>query len=255
MDFNWYRKLHEGRCIFRSKQKIEVYANSKFIWIQFNTRFIQSMIIKKKPHRVVLPYLHHFLLFTKLFPGNICLLGLGGGCAIHLLKPLLKEHTITAVELHEDMIHIAKNFICDSAEHFMSRNTRQYQHLLVDLGDADGFPIPCKTEKFIRDCYHALTIQGQLMINLTHFSDVEFFKPIIKQLFNENPLIIEADGNWIISINKNTSKKKIIHMLEYTGHVKSLNWHPGHGELLTLNNQWFTKIKRFLFKLKNVNRI
>jgi spermidine synthase len=266
MDFNWYRKLNEGRCIYRSKQNIEVYENSKFLWIQFNARFIQSMIIKKRPQRPVLPYLHQFLLFTKLSPGNICLLGLGGGCAIHLLRPLLQEHTITAVELHEDMIHIAKKFfnipqhpnlhiICNSAEQFISNNTEQYQHLLVDLGDLDGFPKLCKTEKFIVDCYHALASHGQLMINLTHFSDVTFFKSIIKEIFNENPLIIEADGNWILSINKNTPREVIIHMLQSNGHIKSLHWHPGHGELLTLNHQWFTKIKQFLFRLKNENRI
>ena len=266
MDFNWFRKLNEGRCIYRSKQNIEVHENSKFLWIQFNARFIQSIIIKKRPHRPVLPYLHHFVLFTKLSPGNVCLLGLGGGCAIHILKPLLQKHNITAIELHEDMIDIAKNFfnipahpnlliICNSAERYMSQNTNQYQHLLVDLGDLEGFPKSCKTKQFIHDCYHALANEGQLMINLTNFTDVTFFKPFIKDVFNENPLIIEAEGNWIVSINKNTPRETIIHMLQYSGYIKSMYWHPGHGELLSLNHQWLTNIKRFLFRLKNATRI
>lgn len=266
MDLNWYNKLNKGRCIYRSPQNIEVYQNSKFIWIQFNALFIQSMIVKKKPHHPILPYLNHFLLFTKLTPGPICLLGLGGGCVVHILRPLLDQHSLTAVEIHEDMIHIAKQFfklpehqnlniICNSAENFMSQNQKKYKHLLIDLGNATGFPKECRTTLFIEHCYAALEEGGILMMNLTHYSDISFFKPIIQSIFRQNPLIIEADGNWILSVNKNSTKKILINMLKNSGFLKSFYWHSGLGEMISLHNNWIGKIKYFINKFIKTNRI
>lgn len=258
MDVDWYKKMLRGRCIHRSKQAIEVFENRQYIWIQFNTRFIQSMISKKKPHQPILPYLPNFLLFTQIYPGNICLLGLGGGSAIHALLPHV-QHQITAVELYEDMIDIANKYfklpkhpnikiIHASAEEFVEKNTQKYRHLLVDLGDQEGFPSQCRNEIFVKHCYHTLDHNGFMMLNLTQFSDLNFFKPLLKAEFNQIPLVIEADGNWILAIGKNISRACIIEKLQQMGYIKSLNWHPGHGELLRLHPRWLRKIKQCIFK-------
>lgn len=263
MDFNWYNKMLQGRCIYRSQQNIEVFENSQYRWIQFNARFIQSMISKKKPHLPVLPYLPHFLLFTRIFPGNICLLGLGGGCALHVLS-LHLNHALVAVERYEDMIHIAKTFfnipehpnihiVHDSAEHFIANTQNQYRHLLIDLGDKEGFPESCRNQTFIDHCYHALQDKGILMLNLSHYPDLNFFKPLLKLQFSQSPLVIEADGNWILSVGKKISRDDILQKLQQMGYLKSHHWHPGHGELLTLHPAWLIKIKQFFLKFLDAN--
>lgn len=117
------------------------------------------------PSKPLLPYLPAMILFVKQIQGDVCLLGLGGGGAIHAMKH--SAHHIVAVEKYGEMIFICRQYfyihqqeqleiVQQSAEAFIQQNQKPFDHILIDLCDHFGFPKECRNIAFLGQCYNSL---------------------------------------------------------------------------------------------------
>ena len=256
MNISNLKLYSQAKCIFQSKDEIYVYERRPYRWIIFNERYIQTMIHIHKPERPMLPYLHPFAVFCQLRPGNILLLGLGGGGLIHYLKPILKNHAITAIEKYPTMIAIAKdyfylpthphlNIICADAKTYLHQREKTYPYILMDLGDLNGFPSDCANTHFFEHTYQNLTDEGVLVLNLTHSNEIPKFKDILTKIFTVTPLIISANGNWLLVVTKHAQAKvKLIELLNNNFYIKTYEWIPSFGACIQLHSQSLQKIRK-----------
>lgn len=262
---NWLECIKQGKCIHKSRNGIYVYENQHYRWVLFNERFIQSLMHKKKPKKALIPYLNTLSLFQKLYPGDTCLLGLGAGSIVHHINHV--DHSLDVVEIHPDMIEIAEKFFylpqspqlrihCQCANEFLQTHPETFFHILVDLGDENGFPEQLKNQAFFKHIYQRLKPGGFLAVNLCQFHDLNVFKKLLKEVFGYYPLVIEAQGNWILFARKNHSKQSLVDTLKENCHLKSFIWHPTYGEIAHLHQPWIQKIQAFLspiyFRVKNI---
>ena len=253
---HWTHLIKTGKCIYKSHHNIYVYENSKYRWLLFNEHFIQSLMNKKNPKKILIPYLDVMLIFPNLYPGKTCLLGLGGGSIVrHLID---KNFSVKVVEILPDMIEVAKHFFhlpsteqltihCTCAQTFLIQTNEQFDHLIVDLGDYSGFPQNLKNKSFIELIFKAMKPGGYCTINLPQFYDIAWFKTLIQEVFSHLPVVIEAQGNWILLIQKQEKKQVLIDILLQKNHLKHLTWHPYYGEIAVLHRPWVQKIKNYLF--------
>jgi len=262
---NWLQCIKQGKCIHKTRNSIYVYENKRYRWVLFNERFIQSLMDKKNPKKTVIPYLNTLRLFQNMLPGNTCLLGLGAGSLIHqLLHP---GYQLDIVEILPDMIDVAEKFFylpknpavkihCQCANQFLQQHQENFLHIIVDLGDENGFPEQLKNIDFFKHLYQRLEKNGFLAFNLCQFHDINVFKPLFKELFGYYPLVIEVDGNWLLFARKNQSKQSLVNILQNKYYLKSLIWHPTYGEIAHLNTPLVQKFKAFLstwgWKCKNI---
>jgi spermidine synthase len=258
-----FQKLKDpkNKCIHISANDISVFEKKPFRWVEFNKKYIQTMINLNHPHKPILPYLRPLMIFSLLNPGDLLLLGLGGGGLIHVLKKQQPDTKITVIEKYDEMIKIAKKFflvkedkflkiVNQSADVFLSENTSAYQHIIIDLGDKDGFPISCFNLDFFINAHKALKEDGIIVLNLPNHHEIESFKPLFIDSFGAFPLIIYAEGNWILVATKMPNKKqKVIELLKKNYLLKSYEWDNITGAHIHLNTTSQQFIKKHINKL------
>lgn len=261
---NIYKQLEakQKNCIYKSPQGILVYQRHRYRWVLFNDLYIQTMIDTKKLERPLLPYLNPMLKLLSITPGQLCLLGLGGGGAIHALNPFL--HQITVVEKYQEMIDIAKNFffvketpnlsiVCDCAANFLKQNQAQFQHIIVDLGDKYGFPGVCQNLEFFSNAYKCLTDNGLLILNLTHHSQIKDFFHLLQTVFNQRPFAISAQGNWLLVVVKGAlARERLIEQLNKAQLIKSFSWDVEFGEQMYLRSSISISLHQLKAKVLNI---
>lgn len=151
----WFTKF--GTCIFTSPSGYKVYENFFYRWLTLDSSVLQTVINKRSPHKPILYYLPALTLMARNYPKECCLLGLGGAGAVQMLSsyPL----SITAVDNSAEIIEIAQTYfminkapqlqiVHQSGELYLEQCTTQYDHLLVDLYNAQSFPPECNNEHF-----------------------------------------------------------------------------------------------------------
>jgi len=236
-----------SKKIAQSAELISVYEKHPYRWILFNYKFIQSMIDIKRPHRIILPYLHYFLIFARKRPGNILLLGLGGGSAVHVLHHQNSNRKLTVIEKYATMIKLAQHYfflpatdnikiLCQSAEMYLMTTTSTYAHILIDLGDEHGYPADCKTKDFFKSVYEHLAPEGIVCLNLSSHRELAEIKQRMTEVFLSPPLLIEAESNWILTHCK-LGKAHLLGLLQAEGLIKSHFWSPELGETLVLRSE------------------
>ncbi len=198
----WKTKF--GRCIDQMPG-VYVYQNFFYRWLTFDSQAIQTLIHRYQPHRHSLRYLIPFSLGVRTKPGTCCLLGLGGGGVVHKIQPYLKDKTITAVELDQNVIQMAyKHFMLESLENlkvihqdaylFIKTSQYQYMHILVDLYSAHHFPLSCQNADFFACCKQRLCENGIISMNLASIQDAWQILQHIRLIFGQNTLCIPVKG-------------------------------------------------------------
>ena len=238
---NW--KTVGGHCIYRFEKEIYVLENLFFRWLKFNSEGIQTLIFKPLPHKFGLEYIPYFTLAIQKQPGTCCLLGLGGAGVAHSLSTMISE--ITAVEISQEVISIAKNFfkldkipqlkiIEAEAALFIETNNTVYTHILIDLFTKDSFPVSCMNIKFFENCKNSLEEQGVLAINIANSKE---HRPIflwIRKLFGFSTVVIpiKHSSNLIILAYKNLKSYELINNLYSTINNLKLVWDPSWGTMV-----------------------
>lgn len=255
---NWLNKIKNKKCIHQRKNQIFVFENKRYRWLTFNENFIQSLMDKKNPKKLIIPYLNTLCLFHRENPGSTCLLGLGSGSLVHHLQH--PHYPLTVVEHLSDVIDIARNYfflpnidaiqiknMC--AMNFFKTTSDMFKHIIIDLGNEEGFPPACKSNEFFQNIHAHLLPEGFLTLNLPSFSDLAFFKPLFKSIFGTHPLIISENGNWVLMASKKHTQTDLITMLQNKHILKSFIWHPHYGDLAILRSPFSQKIQGFIHQI------
>lgn len=107
---------------------------------------------------------------------NILILGMGGGSIIHYLLEKNNHATIDAVEWDEEVIRIAEhyfgiqinkqlNIFQDDALHFLQKQSKMYELILVDLFTDTEVPAFCFTPDFFSQLKRITSPNGEIIFN------------------------------------------------------------------------------------------
>lgn len=235
----WQVKL--GRCIYKSPSGYEVYQNFLYRWLTLGSSALQTVINRRKPQRSVLRYLPALTMMARFYPGNLCLLGLGGAGLLHLLTGFKWNHSLVAVDSSVEILDIAKRFFmveripnlklihCNAMD-YLQGVTIRYKHVIADLYDANHFPVECATEEFFILCKRALTEDGILAVNLANIKEQWPIFQLIKKQFKTAVVIpIRKSANLVVIASANNDKEFFIEQIRNTLEVKKIVWVKNWG--------------------------
>lgn len=235
-------KTFLGRCIYQSKNGVEVFQNFLYRWLKFKGKAIQSLLNRYFPERPGLYYVNLLTLFVKLKPASCCMLGLGGAGIAHALSPF--NIPLTVVESESEIIRVAQRFfmldqltnleiIHGQAERFVNQTKQSYHHLLIDLFNAENFPPECNTEQFFSDCKERLLPNGILAVNLANIKEQWPIFELIRNNFSHCTLSVSVkkSANIVIFATKGKSIDHLVEMLKHHKKLKRLFWDTKWGNV------------------------
>lgn len=236
-----------GHCIHRSPSGACVYQNLFYRWLTFNSDALQSLIRRKHPEKPMFGYISPLTLAARTVPGETCLLGLGGAAVAHTLAPHLKTAGITAVDNNLDIIHIASSYfmterlknmavIQDDANHFVKKCTHRYQHLMVDLYNADAFPTQCNTLDFFSNCRRLLRPNGIFALNIANLNEQWLLAQRVRDCFFKKTVSfpIKGSSNMVILACNSPSVEPLLALLKNSRRIKKLSWDARWGCIATM---------------------
>lgn len=147
--------------------------------LHFSMLEIQSSMIKRAPHRLMLRYTRTMMRFLSLNaqPRHIGMVGLGGGSMVKYCYRKLPDTMISVAEINPNVIALREQFLipndddrlrisCEDGATFVRRQPGVFDVLLVDGFDNAGQPPQLCSQQFYSHCYRSLTPTGVLVANL-----------------------------------------------------------------------------------------
>lgn len=225
------------RCIYQSSSGIRVYQNPRFRWLTFGNQFIQTVIRRRHPQRPALDYISLIIQVVLNSPGDCCLLGLGGAGIAHALRPGLGTASIIAVDNNQEVIDIANRYfnlsdinhlitIHQNADRFVATAAGHYQHMLIDLHDANAFPHECNHPQFFAHCHALIKPGGTLIVNVLNIQKNRSLFEYIQRQFNNDVILvpIKATTNTLIVAYHLTHRNQLLNRVKTHGFIKHLIW-------------------------------
>lgn len=236
-------KTKFGLCIYTSPSGYKVYQNFFYRWLTLESNALQTIIYRYRPQRPVLHYLPVITLMARQFPGNTCLLGLGGASVAQMLSAACPKSPIVAVDCSEEIIHIAKQFfmtdslsgltiVQENAIDHLRACQKVYQHILIDLYDAKEFPRECQREEFFIYSKNSLKEGGFIAVNLANYHEQWPILQLIKKQFNNTLIIpIKKSANIIVLASAQESNQAFIHQMQSCPEIRQMCWMEGWGNV------------------------
>lgn len=191
--------------------ELRVFDDGQRRLLSFGPGDEQSACLKADPARLVFSYTQAMLL-ALLFsePRKALCLGLGAGSLATALHKHCKGIKITAVELRQSVIEIAKDFFylpqgkrlllhCADAQDFVAQDNASYDLILSDLYTAQGLAGIQSEPEFLSQSAARLKAEGLLVINCWRQHQRQ--DGLLEQLarhFAEIRGCETADGNWLL---------------------------------------------------------
>lgn len=240
-------KTFFNRCIYQSNSGLRVYQNLFYRWLTFNTKPIQTLLRRAHPSRPMLSYLTPLTIGVRTLPADTCLLGLGGGGALHFLENKLQKGMLDAVEASSEVISIARryfyvdelrssNIIHQKAEYFIRHCSKQYHHILIDLFTESAFPKACFNTQFFERCFERLKPGGVLAINIACTQQYEkIFKFIYTICGNAMVSIpIDKSANIMLLASHSLSSDQLIKLIEKEHKIINHHWDTTFGRVVRI---------------------
>lgn len=243
---NPYLQTLIGRSIYHS-DAIEIRQNLCYRWLSFQDRTcIQTIIHRHWPHKAAMSYLAPFTLALRAQPGPTCLLGLGGGAVVHFATPYLKSHPVLAIEADDEVIRLASQyFMLDTiptltilhqqAQTFIAQANTSYQHILIDIYTATGFPKSCAQQDFFAQCKQQLTADGFLALNLVNFQREFFILTHLRAVFNQVTLCIPTPSSANMIVLAAHSSEALLALVNTNTKLKTLVWDSVFGYMARIS--------------------
>lgn len=235
-------KTFAGIRIYQGVNGITVHQNPIYRWLTLGSDAIQTLINRRHPERSGLRYIQPLTLAARAMPGMCCLLGLGGAGVAHALTLCFRDVQIDAVESNLDVIDIASEwFMTAQLKHlqvihqdaflFIQHTEKRYQHLIIDLFNANSFPVHCNNAEFFEHCQRVLLPGGILAVNLANLYEQWPVFMHIREHFPQCTVSIPVKGtaNMIVLAYKGESIKPLLNLIEGESGLKRLNWDAHWG--------------------------
>lgn len=231
-----------GRCIYESNSGFQVHQNARYRWLTTGNHVLQTLINRRHPEKIGLEYISPLVQMVLTFPGDCCLLGLGGGGIPHALFPALANANMVAVDSSQDVIDIATKYfktdrvinlttIHQNAQDFVQSISQTYQHIIIDVYNSNHYPIECNNDAFFTHCKALLKPEGIMTINLIDLRKQWPLFQRIRNQFNNCTITVPIKGtsnSLVFAFNLEKSR----HFLNKIGTIqciKSLVWDPLWG--------------------------
>ncbi len=154
-----------------------------------------------------------FLLFRP-DPRNVLLLGLGGGSLAKFCLKHLPGTAVTTVEIDPDVIALKDEFhvppegptfsiVNDDAARFVALTQEEWDVIVVDCFDPDGYSPSVMTREFFQDARDALSKKGVLVSNLVGEKSERLAQlDCIRAAFGDNMVLLpdKTDGNLVVFV-------------------------------------------------------
>ncbi|MCL1142310.1 spermidine synthase [Shewanella gaetbuli] len=204
-----YKVLFTGADTFGD---IFVLDDGHFRVLSFGDNDEQSKMDKSQPF--VPQHIYVQAMLTVLMvkqPKSVIIMGLGGGALVHALRHYDAAIKITAVELREQVIHIAKRFfqlpigkkltlIHQDASHFLTAGEfKKADVMFVDIYSAKGVDPKLLSLEFTENCFKGLKSDGVLVLNCwkEHKNNPELLAHL-QQCFSHIYACLTGGGNWVV---------------------------------------------------------
>lgn len=232
----WHTRF--GTCIYTSASGYKVFQNPLYRWLTFGNDALQTVINRRAPHKPVLYYLPILTLMQRGAPDDCCILGVGGGAALHMLHS--QQTTITAVDKDEEVIDIARRFfmidtlknvniIQQDAQEYLQSTNKTYKNLLIDLANAHRFPPECTNQSFFSLCREK-TKDGFISLNCINLHEHQTLIQLLKEHFKNTLIIpIKKCTNVIIIASNHEDRNDFFNRIQHHGHIKKIFWIPPWG--------------------------
>ena len=235
-------KTWGGRCIYQM-EGIRVQQNFFYRWLTFDDGALQTVINRRCPARSFLQYIKPLTLCARTAPGNSCLLGLGGASAAHALQPYLKPFKLDVVENNQTVINIARTYfntqtiqnmhiIHQDALTFVQQTTSDtYKHIMIDLFNAQTFPVQCNNSDFFKQCHRILLQEGILALNVANLHDQWPILNYVREHFGHCIVSIPVKhcANLVVLAIKSPSVNALLRLINENGNLKQLTWDSKWG--------------------------
>ncbi|MCE9685686.1 methyltransferase [Shewanella sp. AS16] len=191
---------------------IRVFDDGTARVLSFGDNDEQSKLLKAAPHIPQHTYVQAMLLIL-LFcrPKSAIVLGLGGGALIHALRRFDAGIKLSAVELREEVIALAKryfqlplgkklNIIHQDANQFLSdAGHKKVDVIFADMYVEKGIDKGQVSARFIGHCAALLKADGHLVLNCwkEHSQDRELLAHL-QAHFKEVRACLTGGGNWVV---------------------------------------------------------
>ena len=228
-------KAYLGKCIYESPSGFRVWQNFGYRWLTFEDNVFQSIINRRYPEYGGLQYITPFTRMVHAFPGDCCLLGLGGASVAHALFKTIANSQLDAVDNSQEVIDIATRFfktdrvknlniIHQNAETFVQSTSMVYQHLLVDLYNANDYPLECSHDAFFANCKAILKPGGMMAVNLIDIHEKKHLVQYIKNQFNNCTLLVPVVGTTNTIVFAYNGPKTGVFLEKINPVMKSVVW-------------------------------
>ncbi|QFU21411.1 fused MFS/spermidine synthase [Shewanella eurypsychrophilus] len=184
--------------------------------LSFGDNDEQSKLLKSEPHLPQHLYLQAMLLVLLFIkPKRVIILGLGGGGLIHALRNFDRGLKVTAVELRQGVIDIAKRYFQlpigkkltvehqDAKQFLAKREHKKADVIFADIYDGQGVDESQLTEAFIADAAAMIKADGYLVLNCwkEHSQNLALLGHLQKHFVNVRACLT-GSGNWVVFAGK-----------------------------------------------------
>lgn len=189
---------------------VSVYENETHRWMKFDGDEIQSVLTKKNPDFLTLPYLQGMALVNGLLTRDsekALLLGLGAGSLSKFLQKAYPTQSQVTVEISPVVADFARRyfawqereedvFVLQDALEYVQQSSERFDLIYVDLFDAAGASPLYRFKGFIRLLNQRLRERSWVVFNLLPHDSLNFTALLkrIREVFARRVLCINISG-------------------------------------------------------------
>lgn len=223
MSNNLFSRLVNTLVLVTNKGKPIVYEDAGNLSLHFGIGTTQSKMKASDPYRLMLGYtrtMMGFLLFNP-YPGQITMIGLGGGSLPKYCYRHLPESQITVVEIRLEVIALRDRFsvppnderftvVCEDGAEYVQQPNALIDVLIVDGFDEREQAPQLGNQSFYDHCYAALESNGVMVVNLFGTDPLlDVYVTRIRRSFKNSVIVVSAEdsSNKIVFAGKGNAFK------------------------------------------------
>lgn len=251
-------KIKAGKLVKRIDTEqgyIEVRENQKYRWMCFDKSVFQTLINKAIPYEPTLGHMPLLLKGIEMIksPKKALIMGLGGGALIHCISHQYPDLKLTAVEISEAVISLAKEFfflqsleakldiINDDINHYLNKNKNRFDIAFVDMYISGKMPKFYFKSDFHQKISNQLYKKGVAVYNLL-CDDEQAFLTIVKcirKIFSNRTLCIAVENyhNILLYAFNHENYKDTVYQLESQRVLCNLQYDLEIGLIAELDQQ------------------